>query len=240
MPGTVADARLAGKTAVALPHGRALARRSRGRVLRGARMARTIPAMVAFDTLKASRRLRDAGFEEKQANALVNAFAEDIGANLATKDDLVLLRKDMAGEFAAVRQEMASENAALRQEMASEFGAVRQEIKALESRMTSENEALRKEMALRDERTAERMEAMEERTGERMKAMEERTAERMKAMEERTGERMKAMEERMNAREERQNARSDRQATRFTLIVAGLAGLILTAIGIATGVLATL
>ena len=177
------------------------------RVLRGAGMARTIPGMVAFDTLKASRRLRDAGFAEKQADALVNAFAEDIGANLATKDDLALLRKDMA----------------------SEFGAVRQAIEALESRVASENEALRKEMALRDERT-----------GERMKAMEERTGERMKAMEERTGERMKAMEERMNAREERQNARSDRQATRFTLIVAGLAGLILTAIGIATGVLATL
>ena len=51
---------------------------------------------------------------------------------------------------------------------------------------------------------------------------------------------MKARDERMNAREERQNARSDRQATRFTLIVAGFAGLILTAIGIATGVLATL
>ena len=217
MPGTVADARLAGKTAAALPPDCVLARGPQ-RVLRGAGMARTIPGMVAFDTLKASRRLRDAGFAEKQADALVNAFAEDIGANLATKDDLALLRRDMA----------------------SEFGAVRQAIEALESRMTSENEALRKEMALRDERTAERMEAMEERTGERMKAMEERTAERMKAMEERTEERMKAMEERMNAREERQNARIDRQATRFTLIVAGLAGLILTAIGIATGVLATL
>ena len=159
-------------------------------------MARTIPGMVAFDTLKASRRLRDAGFAEKQADALVNAFAEDIGANLATKDDLALLRRDMAGEFGAVRQEI---------------------------------EALRKEMAIREERMEERMEAMDERAGERTKAMEERT-----------GERMKAMEERMNAREERQNARSDRQATRFTLIVAGFAGLILTAIGIATGVLATL
>ena len=163
-------------------------------------MARTIPGMVAFDTLKASRRLRDAGFEEKQADALVNAFAEDIGANLATKDDLALLRRDMAGGFEslrkdfdilrsdvtnenmAVRQEMASENAALRQEMASEFGAVRQDIVAL-----------RKEMALREERLEARM-----------------------------------------------NARTDRQATRFTLIVAGLAGLILTAIGIATTVLATL
>ena len=170
-------------------------------------MARTIPGMVAFDTLKASRRLRDAGFEEKQADALVNAFAEDIGANLATKDDLALLRKDMAGgfeslrkdfdilrsdvtnenmavrqEFVAVRKEMASEFAAVRQEMASEFGSVRQDIATL-----------RNEMAIREERLEERL-----------------------------------------------NARMDRQSTRFTLIVAGLAGLILTAIGIATTVLAAL
>ena len=44
--------------------------------------------MVVFDTLKASRRLRDAGFEEEKAEALVDAFAEDIGSNLATKADL--------------------------------------------------------------------------------------------------------------------------------------------------------
>ena len=180
-------------------------------VLRGAGAARTIPRMVAFDTLKASRRLRDAGFEEKQANALVNAFAEDIGANLATKDDLILLRKDMAGEFvavrkdmasefAAVRQEMASESAAIRQEMASEFTAVRQEMASEFAAVRQDIEALRKEMALREERTNERM----------------------------------------NAMEERMNARSDRQATRFTLIVAGFAGLILTAIGVATTILATL
>ena len=49
--------------------------------------------MVVFDTLKASRRLRDAGFEEKQADALVDAFAEDIGANLATKNDLASLEQ---------------------------------------------------------------------------------------------------------------------------------------------------
>ena len=49
--------------------------------------------MVAFDTLKASRRLRDAGFEEEKAEALVNAFAEDIGSNLATKNDLASLEQ---------------------------------------------------------------------------------------------------------------------------------------------------
>ena len=95
--------------------------------------------MVAFDTLKASRRLRDAGFEEKQADALVNAFAEDIGANLATKDDIILLRKDMTGEIAALRKDMTGEIAAVRQEMASGFESLRKdvatEVALLEQRM---------------------------------------------------------------------------------------------------------
>ena len=123
--------------------------------------------MVTFDTLKASHRLREAGFEEQKANALVNAFAEDIGANLATKDDIALLKGDID---------------ALRKDTANGFEALRQE-------MASENEAIRKDMAMQ---------------------------------------------------EERMNARMDRQTTRMTLLVAGMAGLILTAIGIATGILATL
>ena len=145
--------------------------------------------MVTFDTLKASHRLRDAGFEEQKADALVNAFAEDIGANLATKDDLALLRKEMAGEFTAVRKEMASEFAAVRNEMASQTTSLRNEIDALRKDTASEFESVRNEMALR---------------------------------------------------EERMNARLDRQTTRMTLLAAGLAGLILTAIGIASGILATL
>ncbi len=41
-----------------------------------------------FDTLKAARRLTDAGFDEEKAGAIVTAFAEDINERIATKDDL--------------------------------------------------------------------------------------------------------------------------------------------------------
>ena len=54
---------------------------------------------VAFDTLKASRQLTAAGFDETQADALVSIFAEDVGASLVTKDDL-------AREIATLRSEM--------------------------------------------------------------------------------------------------------------------------------------
>ena len=44
---------------------------------------------VAFDTLKAARRLQDeAGFSEKQAGVLVSTLAEGMGENLATKADI--------------------------------------------------------------------------------------------------------------------------------------------------------
>ena len=84
---------------------------------------------VAFDTLKASRRLTAAGFDESQADALVGIFAQDIGAGLATKDDLSLTQNDLTNEIAALRTEMHTEIAALRAEM-------RTEMKDLERRLT--------------------------------------------------------------------------------------------------------
>lgn len=60
--------------------------------------------MVTLDTLKASRRLRDAGFEEAQAEALVGAFTEDIGERLATKDDVALLGSTLENKIALLEQ----------------------------------------------------------------------------------------------------------------------------------------
>ena len=185
--------------------------------------------MVAFDTLKASQRLRKAGFAEDQANALVAAFAEDIGANLATKDDIALLRKDlemlrqsvqqdidalrqeMTSENAALRQEMASEIAALRKEMASENAAIRKDIDTLRQEMASENAAIRKEMA--SENAAIRKDI---------------------------GALRKDIAREMALQEERITARMERMTTRLTLTAMGLAGLVLTAIGVVAGILATL
>jgi len=100
---------------------------------------------VAFDTLKAATRLQnEAGFNEKQARVLVATLAEGIGENLATKEDVAILRS----EVTALRSEMAtkedmailrSEVTALRSEVAtlrSEMPVLHGEMRELEQRMT--------------------------------------------------------------------------------------------------------
>ena len=51
--------------------------------------------MAMFDTLRASRRLQEVGFEEAQADALVGIFADDVSENVATKSDIELLKADL-------------------------------------------------------------------------------------------------------------------------------------------------
>ena len=50
---------------------------------------------VAIDTLKATQRLKAAGFSDNQTKSLVATFAWGITENLATKDDIALVRKEM-------------------------------------------------------------------------------------------------------------------------------------------------
>ena len=90
---------------------------------------------VAFDTLKAATRLREeAGFDEKQATALVQTFADRGVENLATREELAAIRGEMATreELAAIRAEMATREdlAAVRAEMATreDLAAVRAEM----------------------------------------------------------------------------------------------------------------
>ena len=79
---------------------------------------------VAFDTLKAATRLQnEAGFNEKQAHVLVATLAEGIGENLATKEDVAVLRS----EVGVLRSEMATKE---------DMAVLRGEMRELEQRMT--------------------------------------------------------------------------------------------------------
>ena len=85
-------------------------------------------ASAPFDTLKAFKELQDAGFDEAQAEALIATMGIAIGGNLATKQDIADLGREMATkddirdmatkddikdmatkeEIASVRREMAT------------------------------------------------------------------------------------------------------------------------------------
>lgn len=51
---------------------------------------------VTFDTLKTSRNLKAAGFNEAQADALVDALGNAFGDTVATKADIAGLKADIA------------------------------------------------------------------------------------------------------------------------------------------------
>ena len=73
---------------------------------------------VAFDTLRAARRLRDeGGFDEMQAGTLVATFAEGMGETLATKADVSALRSDLEKMETAFRSDLEKTETALRSEM---------------------------------------------------------------------------------------------------------------------------
>ncbi len=77
---------------------------------------------MAFDTLKAMKRLTATGVEEAQAEAIIETVGGAMTESLATKDDLALLKADLTAESAAgiaeVRGEIAAGIAEVRTEIA--------------------------------------------------------------------------------------------------------------------------
>jgi predicted nucleic acid-binding Zn-ribbon protein len=80
---------------------------------------------LAFDTLKFAKRLKEAGFTEQQAEALVHAGAEWIEQNMATKRDIA----DLKGEIKELEVKMEQKIEQIRSDLA-------RDLKDLEYRMT--------------------------------------------------------------------------------------------------------
>ena len=59
---------------------------------------------VIFDTLKAAQELRKTGFEDRQAEAVVETISKAVSETVATKADLQLVRSDID----LLRSEMAA------------------------------------------------------------------------------------------------------------------------------------
>ena len=59
-----------------------------------------------FDTLRAAKTLKQGGFDETEAETLVNTLDQAVNENFGTKTDLKLLRADMKQSFTETNAEM--------------------------------------------------------------------------------------------------------------------------------------
>ncbi len=63
-------------------------------------------AASTFDTLRIAQALRDAGFDNGQAEAIVSAIQQSLGDNVATKADLAALRDELRADMAELRADI--------------------------------------------------------------------------------------------------------------------------------------
>lgn len=80
---------------------------------------------IGFDTLSASKRLREAGMDQPMAETVIEIVQQatmlpDI-SDLATKTELAATRVDIKNEFAAVRAEMALMESRLRADLSEKI-----------------------------------------------------------------------------------------------------------------------
>lgn len=58
---------------------------------------------VLFDTLSYAKRLKEAGFSDKQAEVQAEALAEVISGRLATKEDLDNAKREIGSELKVIK-----------------------------------------------------------------------------------------------------------------------------------------
>ena len=63
-------------------------------------------AAFPFDTLRIAKALKDAGFEDAQAEAIVFAIQDSVGQNVATKSDLFSVRSHLETKIVELRADV--------------------------------------------------------------------------------------------------------------------------------------
>lgn len=129
-------------------------------------------AALFFDTHRAVKSLEEAGFEESQAEAVVEMVRSAIGDNVATSSDL-----RSSEQQSAVRMDAFEEQATARMD-------------TFEERFTARMDTF-------EQNVTARMDAFEERIETRLNAFEQQMVSEIKALEARTRAEMKSLEQRM-------------------------------------------
>ncbi len=84
---------------------------------------------LAFDTHAAVKALKEVGFEEAQAEAVVTTVGDAMTGNVATKAEIAEFHAATEHDIAELRTEMKHEIAELRAEMKHEITELRAEMK---------------------------------------------------------------------------------------------------------------
>ncbi len=98
--------------------------------------------VMAIDTLKFAKRLREAGFSDPQAEALVATVQEAAeGSDLVTKVDLGEARAELKTDISELRTELKTDISELRTELKTDISELRAELKADISELRAELKA---------------------------------------------------------------------------------------------------
>ena len=152
---------------------------------------------VAFDTLEAAKRLRDAGFNEKQSDALVGAFASNMLQGLAGKDDVKQLndslRKDIVQMEERVElkiESVSKDMVQMGERLESKIESVSKDMVQMGERLESKIESVSKDMVQMEERLESKIAQAEERLESRITQTEERLDARMDRIEDTLGSKL--------------------------------------------------
>ncbi|MCY4154422.1 MAG: hypothetical protein OXF58_03715 [Gammaproteobacteria bacterium] len=125
------------------------------------------PAVVTFDTLIAAQQLRNSGFDDRQAEAIVTTINTAMNETVATKADLELqgtaTRKDLEVQTAEIRAEIAvtrSEIAVTRKELEAQIAVTRKDLEAQMAVIRADIEALKQTMASMQDKIVIRLGAL--------------------------------------------------------------------------------
>src|SRR5260363_456879 len=110
-----------------------------------------LPAFT-FDTHKFVCKLKGAGFSDQQAEALTDAVQESQASlNVATKQDVVAVRRDMEQGFADVRRDLADAEERPDAKLDKLGTELRHDIGDLRPDMGAQHESLRKDIDAKHE-----------------------------------------------------------------------------------------
>ena len=105
--------------------------------------------MLTFDTYKAVKALREAGFDDAQAEAVTEQISVAIDESVATKDDVGKAQVEFKTEITELRTELGQVRTELKADVAelrTELGQVRTELKADVAELRAELGQVRTEL----------------------------------------------------------------------------------------------